>query len=108
MIKEYYLLGELQAWDYVRDSVRDSVRNSVWDSVRDSVQGSVQGSVWDSVRNSVRNSVWDSVRDSVWDSVRDLQFPNKAYPLALPKKIFDLGYIHCLVKRQHNTNPRLW
>ncbi len=116
LIVEYYLLGEKESWDSVRDSVWGSVRGSVWDSVwgsvwdsvRDSVRDSVWGSVWGSVRDSVRDSVWDSVRDSVWDSVRDSvwgsQFPNKPYPLALPKKIFDLGYIHCLVKEKDSVS----
>ena len=84
LIVDYYLLGEKKSWD----SVRGPVLDSVWGSVR----GSVRGSVLD--------SVWDSVLDSVWGS----QFPNKKYPLALPKKIFDLGYIHCLVKEKEEVS----
>ncbi len=111
LIIKYYLLGEKESWGSVWGSVRDSVWGSVWGSVRDSVWGSVWDSVWDSVRGSVRDSVWDSVwdsvrgsvRGSVWGSVWDSQFPNKIYPLALPKKIFDLGYIHCLVKEKDDV-----
>ena len=103
---EFYLLGEKQPWDSVRASMQDSLRDSVWysvwdyvwDSVRYSVQDSVWTSLWNPVRDSMWYSVWDSMRDSLWDSVRVLIFPKKKYPLALPKKIFDLGYIHCLVK----------
>jgi hypothetical protein len=77
LIVKYYLLGEKQSWD------------SVWDSM------------WDSVRDSVRDSVWDSVRDSVWYSLWDSKKP---YPLALPKNIFDLGYIHCLITEKDEVS----
>jgi len=103
LIVKYYLMGEKESWDSVWDSVWDSMRGSVWDSVWVSVRGSVRDSVWDSMRGSVWDSVWVSVRDSVWDSMRGSVFPDKRYPLALPKKIFDLGYIHCLITEKDNV-----
>jgi len=88
-IIDFYLLGEKQPWDSVRDSVRDFVL------------GSVRYSVWDSVRDSVRDSVWDSVLDSVWYSVWDSVWNSKKpYPLQLGKELFDLSYLHFLIKEK--------
>ena len=120
LIMKFYLLGEKKSWYSVLDSVLDFVRDSVWysvgyfvgysvlDSVLDSVRDSVRDSARDSVLDSVLDSVWYSVLDSVWHSVLDSgwhsAFLNKPYPLALPKKIFDLGYIYCLVKENDNIS----